>query len=123
MELVKIFKALSDSNRLRALLALKDRELCVCQMVEMLSLAPSTVSKHMSILADAGLLISQKKGRWVYYRWTEAQGTNPAQLLDLVADVAKHETILADDQERLTQILKLDPEELCRVQAQRANAE
>ncbi|MBW2408107.1 MAG: winged helix-turn-helix transcriptional regulator, partial [Deltaproteobacteria bacterium] len=48
-----ITRALSDQNRVRALMALKDRELCVCQIIELLDLAPSTVSKHMSILANA----------------------------------------------------------------------
>jgi DNA-binding transcriptional ArsR family regulator len=43
-------------------------ELCVCQVTEVLQLAPSTVSKHMSILRQAGLVEARKEGRWIYYR-------------------------------------------------------
>jgi AhpD family alkylhydroperoxidase len=49
-------------------MALWDGELCVCQMIELLGLAPSTVSKHISILRPAELLESRKDGRWIYYR-------------------------------------------------------
>jgi len=46
-------------------------ELCACQIIEMLGLAPSTVSKHMSILRQAGLVETRKEGRWIYYRLAE----------------------------------------------------
>jgi len=52
---VKALKALGDETRIRAVLALRDNELCVCQIVELLELAPSTVSKHLQILKEAGL--------------------------------------------------------------------
>ena len=67
-EFLEITKALSDINRVRILMALGKRELCVCQITEFLGLAPSTVSKHMSILDHARLVESRKDGRWVYYR-------------------------------------------------------
>lgn len=47
---------------------LGDKELCVCHIVEALALAPSTVSKHLSILEHAGLIETRKKGRWVHCR-------------------------------------------------------
>lgn len=68
LDFVYIVKALSDENRLRALSALKDQELCVCQIIELLGLAPSTVSKHMAILRQAHLVEGRKEGRWMYYR-------------------------------------------------------
>jgi ArsR family transcriptional regulator len=62
-------KALGEKNRLRAFLALLDtEELCVCDVGEFLELAPATVSRHMSLLCQAGLVDFQKRGRWVYYR-------------------------------------------------------
>ncbi len=67
-EIVAIAKALSDENRVKALLLLCKREVCVCQIVDFLKLAPSTVSKHMSILKAAGLVESRKEERWMYYR-------------------------------------------------------
>jgi ArsR family transcriptional regulator len=65
---LEITKAVSDPSRLRALMALENDELCVCQIIELLKLAPSTVSKHMSILRQAGLIAGDKRGRWMYYR-------------------------------------------------------
>ena len=67
-EFMTITKALSDANRVRILLALRRRELCVCQITELFGLAPSTVSKHLSVLNHAGLVQSRKTERWVYYR-------------------------------------------------------
>jgi ArsR family transcriptional regulator len=67
-DVLNVAKALADANRLRALMALGAGELCVCQLIEMLGLAPSTVSKHLSILHQAGLVEVRKEGRWMYYR-------------------------------------------------------
>ncbi len=68
-EFMNITKALSDENRVRILMALNGRgELCVCQLIDMLQLAPSTVSKHLSILRNARLIQGRKQGRWMYYR-------------------------------------------------------
>lgn len=66
--IINIAKAFSDENRVRALMMLCNGELCVCQLIEMLGLAPSTVSKHMTILYQAGLIDARKEGRWNYYR-------------------------------------------------------
>lgn len=63
-----ITKALSDETRVRALMSLSRGELCVCQVIELLGLSPSTVSKHMTILQQAGLIERRKDGRWHYYR-------------------------------------------------------
>ena len=57
-----ITKALSDDNRVRLLCALQPGELCVCQLIELIGLAPSTVSKHMTILRQAGLITSRSPG-------------------------------------------------------------
>ena len=62
-----IAKALTDENRARILMVLRDRELCVCQLTAFLDLAPSTTSRHLSILRQARLIESRKKGKWVYY--------------------------------------------------------
>src|ERR1039457_5801277 len=67
-EFMNITKALADENRVRALLALRKGELCVCQITELFGLAASTVSKHLSILYQAALVESRKEGRWMYYR-------------------------------------------------------
>ena len=63
----RIFKALSDPNRLRILKMLQIRSLCVCEITEVLQLATSTVSKHLSILKDTDFIIEEKNGKWVNY--------------------------------------------------------
>lgn len=63
----QIAKALGDKQRLRILKMLESGELCVCEITEVLDLAPATVSKHLSVLKAAGLLDSEKRGKWVYY--------------------------------------------------------
>jgi ArsR family transcriptional regulator len=66
-EKVRIFKALSDANRIRILKMLELRPLCVCEITEVLQLATSTVSKHLSILRDVGFITDEKNGKWVNY--------------------------------------------------------
>ena len=109
-------KALSDENRLRALLALRKQELCQCQVVELLQLAPSTVSKHLSILKQAGLVESRKVGRWIHFRAVEGNVAFECQLADLTADYSKTTEQALADSKRLREILRVDPERLCESQ-------
>ena len=67
-EKTKIFRSVSDPSRLRILKMLQARSLCVCEITEILQLAPSTVSKHLSILKDTGFIIEEKEGKWVNYK-------------------------------------------------------
>lgn len=111
---VKALKALGDESRMRAILALRDRELCVCQIVELLQLAHSTVSKHMSILKEARLVHSRKIGRWVFYRMREDESSGlPRTALRMILSTASKTDQAVRDARRLADILMLDPEELC----------
>ncbi len=76
-DVLAITKALADSNRVRALMALREGELCLCHLIHLLELAPSTVSKHMSILQQAGLVETRKEGRWIHYRQADAPAGSP----------------------------------------------
>jgi ArsR family transcriptional regulator len=116
-DFMTIVKALADENRARAILALQGRELCVCQIIELLGLAPSTVSKHMSILYQARLVESRKQGRWIHYRL--AGDDAPAEVreaIDWACRSLSRAASIREDAGRLKQLLKLDPEELCRNQ-------
>jgi ArsR family transcriptional regulator, arsenate/arsenite/antimonite-responsive transcriptional repressor len=112
-----ITKALSDPNRVRILLALRKGELCVCQITELFGFAPSTVSKHLSILHHAGLILSRKSERWVYYRLPEKTAAVAVrEALDWVhKSLAKTEESVRDAK-KLKKILQADPAELCRRQ-------
>jgi ArsR family transcriptional regulator len=113
-EVVDIAKALGDETRVRAVLALRGGERCVCQLVRLLGLADSTVSKHMAILKAAGLVESRKSGRWVYYRLPGDGASDVVRdaLGWLMAHAAKSERARADAAS-LRAILRISPEELC----------
>jgi len=116
-EFMAITKALSDPNRVRILLALRGGELCVCQITELFGFAPSTVSKHLSILHHADLILSRKSERWVYYRLPE----NPApvtvrEALDWVHKSLAKTDAAAADARKLKHILKTDLAVICRRQ-------
>ncbi|MFZ5828575.1 MAG: ArsR/SmtB family transcription factor [Planctomycetota bacterium] len=116
-DLMAVIKALADENRVRILGAVQGRELCVCQIVELLGLAQSTVSKHVSILQQARLLEGRKEGRWMYYR--AANSDSPAEAREIAAVVSKlaaDTPEAASDAKRLRQIMKIDRDELCRRQ-------
>lgn len=116
-DFLPVVKALSDENRLRALCALKQGELCVCQIIELLGLAPSTVSKHMSILRQAGLVRGRKEGRWMHYRLPER--TVPPhikQAIEWACVAVSGSAVIRRDTKRLNRILCMDPSDLCRRQ-------
>ena len=117
-DFMTIVKALADENRIRAILALNRRELCVCQIIELLGLAPSTVSKHMSILKQARLVDSRKHGRWIYYRLADDDvPIEASEALAWVRQALSGDARTRKDNARLEQILKLEPEVLCKRQA------
>ncbi len=62
-----VFKALSDSNRLRILEMLTGGELCACRLLEELDVRQPTLSHHMKILCKCGLVTSRREGQWSYY--------------------------------------------------------
>ena len=112
-----VVKALADENRVRAVMALQGKELCVCQLIELLGLAPSTVSKHMAILKQARLVESRKDGRWIFYRLSSREASPEAR--DALAWVQKalyKDSRIRQDAKRLKTILKKDREELCKLQ-------
>ena len=107
-------KALSDIQRLRILMMLRPGELCVCQIIAVLGLAPSTVSKHLSILANARLVDSRKDGRWAYYRLASLADTHAP--LDWLATSLRQDGQIRVDQEKLAAINACDPQSIARRQ-------
>jgi len=115
-----VTKALGDPSRVRALLALLQEELCVCQVVELLGLAPSTVSKHMAVLKQAGLVESRKEGRWVYYRAAATEVPEEVkEVLEWVSSCCSGSREAQEDRRNLKNILSIDPEQLCQLQGNR----
>jgi ArsR family transcriptional regulator len=73
-ETTNIFKALADKNRLRILKMLQIKPLCVCEIKEILQLAASTVSEHLSILKKEGFILEDREGKWVNYLINQRPG-------------------------------------------------
>lgn len=62
-----IFKAFCDENRIRILKMLTSGEKCACKMLEELNVTQPTLSHHMKILCDSGVVVSRKEGKWMHY--------------------------------------------------------
>ena len=67
LELVGIAKALGDPTRVRIVAALRHGELCVCELVDALDISQSSLSSHLQICRQAGVLTTRKESRWIYY--------------------------------------------------------
>ena len=94
----KIFKAFCDENRLQILDMLKSGEKCACKLVDELNISQSTLSHHMKILCDAGIVKGRKDGKWVHYSLDEDGAKRAEEILKsmLTADVTG-ETDKADE--------------------------
>jgi DNA-binding transcriptional ArsR family regulator len=113
-QIMAVTKALADQTRVRLLAALRDGELCVCQLIELIGLAPSTVSKHLSILRSARLIEGRKNGRWMYYRLAGAQAPQAARsALAWLLDALKDNPTILEDRQRLAQVMKTGCDEVC----------
>jgi DNA-binding transcriptional ArsR family regulator len=116
--MLRTTKALADGQRLRILLMLRAGELCVCQIVETLGLAASTVSKHLSILTGADLLVARKDSRWVYYRIAN-HNRQARTVVDWLAAEAGDDPVIQRDCATLRTVADCPPTDLCRDQRQR----
>lgn len=76
----KVFKAFCDENRLMILEMLRSGEKCACVLLERLNIAQSTLSHHMKILVESGIVAGRKEGKWTYYSIT-TEGAEAAKIL------------------------------------------
>ena len=109
---VTITRALAHPARLRVLAVLRTGELCVCQIIEILDLAPSTVSAHLRELRRAGLTIERKQGRWVYVAL--AEDGHPSSWIQRTFEDLDGDDRIAADVELATELRRLPVEVLCR---------
>jgi len=110
-DVVKAFKAIADESRLRILGMLKVRTLCVCEIAEVLGLAQSTVSRHLKILEDSGLVHRQKDGLWVEYSLPSMPpGSLSGKVLELVQDMLEEDPLVRRDLHSAEQV---DREIIC----------
>lgn len=114
--LLHTLKALSDRTRLRILLLLRGRELCVGQIMAALELSPSTVSKHVAVLKSVGLVSDRKSGKWVYCSLSSPDPVEEKEtLFSLIARELSDSQEILDDRKRLEKVLAIPPETLCEI--------
>jgi len=110
---LNITRALGDENRVRAIMALTAGELCVCQLIDVLDLSPATVSKHLSILQNAGLIERRKEGRWAYYRLVGRDASPTVRrALKWTTEALADEAVIMADAARCCGTRKKDPQKL-----------
>ncbi len=107
-------KAAGDPTRTRILKLLERGPLCVCQVQAVLGLAPSTVSKHLTLLRAAGLVSDRRDGRWIHYALAAEEQTPYARaVLALLRGALDREPLVAQDRVRLRQVKAVPVESLC----------
>lgn len=113
-DFMTVARALADENRVRILMALREREMCVCQVTGFLDLSPSATSKHLSILKQARLIESRKKGKWVHYRLADSEHTSATVrgALAWVVSGVGDSPVMREDARRIARILECE-EETC----------
>lgn len=117
---LRITKALADLQRVRILMLLEAHELCVCQIIEVLALAPSTISRHLSILNAAGLVDWRKKGRWVYFRLPDGtDGAFVRPVLKWLGNSLENDGMIEADAKHLKAVIAADPKCICRKQREK----
>jgi DNA-binding transcriptional ArsR family regulator len=110
---VAVARALGHPARLRAVAMLRSGELCVCQITEVLRLAPSTVSIHLKELKRCGLVSERKEGRWVFVALSEDLEARSWVATALAAVGVDPQ--LEEDERLVGEIRRLPVEELCRL--------
>ena len=96
-ELANKMKVLSDPARLRILMALTKKELCVCQIMGILGISQPLVSRNLHLLKTAGFLRERKQGKLVFYSVKPRIGPVNSNLIDLLRGALKSDSILARD--------------------------
>jgi len=116
-------KAAGDPTRTRILKLLERGPLCVCQVQAVLGLAPSTVSKHLTLLRAAGLVSDRRDGRWIHYALA-AEERNPyaRAVLALLRGSLDREPLVAEDRVRLRRIKAVPVQSLCALPARTREA-
>ncbi|MDO8736544.1 MAG: metalloregulator ArsR/SmtB family transcription factor [Thermoleophilia bacterium] len=100
-----VFKAAADPVRVRILKLLEGRELCVCELIDVLGLGQSTVSGHLLLMKKAGLVKDRREGRWAHYSLIDRK-TNPYALpiLALLLGWLEDDAAVRADRRRLVAI-------------------
>jgi ArsR family transcriptional regulator len=101
-EFIRQAKAIADPTRSRMLKLLEERELCVCDIMDIMNLGQSTASKHLGILKTAGLVESRKDGTWSYYRLSDKGRSNNKDFLGFMSSHINNDPQIRKDKRLLS---------------------
>jgi ArsR family transcriptional regulator len=101
----QVLKLLGDKTRLTIVTILKQRECCVCELVEVFDTSQPSISQHLRKLKDAGLVKEERRGQWIYYSLN-----TQSDLFGLIGDILNH--VPAQD-DKMKKILKSNPTARC----------
>jgi len=102
---IELFKVLSEPNRVRILMLLLNRSLCVCEITSILNISTATVSSHLSILRKAEFLVDEKDGKWIRYSVPE-NIKNPMvkEIIDCLPKWFVDEEVIKNDEIKLQKL-------------------
>lgn len=112
-ELVSTARAFADPSRVRILMALREQELCVCELCDALDVTQSTLSTHLQVIRSAGLVSARKQGKWMYYAIAPTARPLVGSLFHSFADALKSDPKLRQDARKLNQRLALRDNGAC----------
>lgn len=105
-ELVVTAKAFADPTRVRILAALRGGELCVCELSDALGVTQSTLSTHLQVIRDAGLVQTRRDGKWIYYTVSAEMEQLLESVFGFFASTVKNDSTLRRDRQQLAARLK-----------------
>ncbi len=109
---VKVLKAVGDRNRLRIIKMLEQKKMCVCEISAVLQITQPSVSKHLSILKDAGLIHDERSGQWIDYSLCSEHINRYAPVMqDVLHTWLNDDRQILDDREVIKTLCR---EELCK---------
>jgi transcriptional regulator, ArsR family len=113
-KIANIFKALSDDTRLRVIKLLQERELCVCELMQVLNMSQPRISRHMSVLKNAGLVDDRREGKWVHYSLKkEKQDKKIKILLNTMVVMTNDDAVVKADQKKMKEAIRLGEITVC----------
>ena len=115
---LEMFKACADATRLRLLVLLSERELCVCELVEILQMPQGKISRHLAVLRRAGLVADRRVGTWIHYSLRRPDTPLARRLRAYLKGEARSGDLPCADLERLCDLA--DCGEICAGQAEPA---
>ena len=111
----QIFQALSDETRLRVIKLLEERELCVCELIQVLDMSQPRISRHLSVLKNAGLVDDRREGKWVYYSLCDGNENKAIKtILKTMTLLANDNSAVKKDKKKLKKAVRLSEiERIC----------